>query len=702
MKTCISFLLSFFALLPGLEALAQHAGHHHHHVELKGPVKRRENQPKEKEFYKMVNIGLPTDLSLEGGGICRIPNGKIAVSTRRGEIWIVENPYSLDYDNRPSFRRFARGLHEILGLQFRDGSFYAAQRGELTRITDTDGDGEADLYECVSPLPTVGHYHEYSYGPVFDREGNMIVSLNVAFGDADWYNAKSYAPWRGWVIKVRPDGTIEPWAAGVRSPCGIGTGPEGKVFYTENQGDWVGSGYFTVLEKGDFMANPASLNWADSSLSPVVVRKDLIRDFEKPMFEVKKEIPSLRLPSVWLPHGVLGVSTSDFLADTMAGKFGPFGGQYLIGDQGQSKISRVFLEKVNGVYQGCAFGFREGFASGVLRQCWGEDASMFIAQTNRGWASTGAAPFALQRLIWSGKTPFEMKTMEARPDGFEISFTQPVDSFSAVSPETWGISSFTYLYHQKYGSPVVREGRCPLKAIRISDDHLRVRLVMDSLRQYFIHEIKASGLLSSEGYELLHPTGYYTLNEIPQGPAAQLTEKGWIRVKANPKLKKQEPKNAEPIPQVKKSVAGINSFQVPAGRKHMNQMPAAWAGSPFKTIQLGTTPGMRFDKTELEAKPGQRIRLVFNNYDDMQHNFVLGKPGSADKIGEAAARLGINGNKMSYVPENGLVLFHSKILEPGTSESIWLEVPPFEGNYDFVCTMPGHYMLMRGQLKVRK
>jgi len=418
------------------------------------------------------------------------------------------------------------------------------------------------------------------------------------------------------------------------------------------------------------------------------------------MFEVKKEIPSLRLPSVWLPHGVLGVSTSDFVLDSLSGRFGPFGGQYLIGDQGQSKISRVFLEKVNGVYQGCAFGFREGFASGVLRQCWGNDGSMFVAQTNRGWASTGTAPFALQRLIWSGKTPFEMKTVEARPDGFEISFTQPVDSFSAVNPESWGMSSFTYLYHQKYGSPVVREGKCPIRAIRVSPDRMRVRLLADSLRQYFIHEIKAPSLISEDGYELLHASGYYTLNEIPTEGKASPGEAGWVRIKAKAPVKRDAAKAKTAA--ITKPAGGLSGFRIAAAEKNRNQMPASWAGVPYKTIQLGTTPGMRYDKIELEAKPGQRIRLIFNNYDDMQHNLVLGKPGSADKIGEAASRLGIHGNKMSYVPASDLVLFHSEIVEPGHSESIWFEVPPFEGNYDFVCTMPGHYMLMRGQMKVRK
>jgi glucose/arabinose dehydrogenase/azurin len=694
----------------GSSALSQH-NHHHHNVgsvpvksQTKGVVKR-ETQPKEADFYTLLNLGLPNDALLEGGGICTLPNGRLAVSTRRGEIWVVSSPYGKDQENKPSYQRFARGLHEILGLKYRDGHFYVAQRGELTRITDTDGDGIADQYTCVARLPTVGHYHEYSFGPVFDAEGNMVVSLNVAFGDVDWYNAKSYAPWRGWVIKISPEGKIIPWAAGVRSPCGIGIGPEGKVFYTENQGDWVGSGYITVLEKGDFMANPAGLNWASMPESPVVARKEQIRDFKMPMFEVKKEIPSLRLPSVWLPHGVLGVSTSDFIPDTTGGRFGPFDGQYFVGDQGQSKVVRVAFEKVKGEFQGCAFGFREGFASGVLRQCWGTDGSMFVAQTNRGWASTGASPFALQRLIWNGRTPFEMKTISARPDGFEIRFTLPVDSITASDPASYSVSRFTYLYHQTYGSPVVREGNCPVKGLLLSPDRMSVRLKVDSMERYFIHEIGATGVLSDQGYEVLHPTGYYTLNAFPDGPALDPATPGY-KAKSPlpafvPKKETMEPKKTraavKPMP-----ASGIGSLVVPKEKRMVTRLPADWTRGPDKTISLGTTPGMKYDQSVIEVRPGQKIRLIFNNYDDMQHNLVLVKPGCTDKVGEAAAKLGMKGNQKNYIPDTDMVLFHSAIVQPTNNTTLYFEVPPFEGDYGFVCTMPGHYMLMRGVLKVRK
>ena len=98
-----------------------------------------------------------------------------------------------------------------------------------------------------------------------------------------------------------------------------------------------------------------------------------------------------------MPHGVLGISNSE-IVKIPKGVFGPFEEQLLVGDQGQSKISRVFMEKVKGELQGCAWDFRSGFQSGVLRMSWANDGSLFVGETNRGWGSAGEANEGMQRL----------------------------------------------------------------------------------------------------------------------------------------------------------------------------------------------------------------------------------------------------------------------------------------------------------------
>ena len=80
---------------------------------------------------------------------------------------------------------------------------------------------------------------------------------------------------------------------------------------------------------------------------------------------------------------------------------------------------------VNVRYQGACFLFREGFASGLFRLRWGIDGSMFGGMTSRGWSCTDPDPHALQRLVWTGKTLFEIKNITAKPDGRELKFTLP-------------------------------------------------------------------------------------------------------------------------------------------------------------------------------------------------------------------------------------------------------------------------------------
>lgn len=492
----------------------------------------------ENDYYRIITLPVPENMLLEVGGITTLPNGDIALATRRGDIWVVSNP-SLAGTAQPYYKKFASGLHEILGLAYRNGAFYCAQRGELTKLIDKNGDGKADVYETIATLPISGHYHEYSYGPKFLPDGSMIVTGNVAFGDEEWWRGESRVPWRGWAVRITEDGKIEPYATGMRSPCGIGM-IDGEFWYGDNQGDWMGSGFIAQVNKGDFMGHPAGLRWTGEPNSPLKLTaeqlyakvnprrdKDANGYYIKPenienergtyLFELKKDIPELKTPAVWLPHGVLGISTSEILKDETNGAFGPFAGQLLVGDQGKSNISRVFIEKVNGEYQGASFMFREGFQSGILRMTWGQDGSLYLGETNRGWGSAGTTTAGLERLVWTGKMPFEMKAVRATPDGFEIEFTKPINKTTAADFKNYQIRSFIYKYHSVYGSPTVGEKFLNVKGLKLSADGLKVRLLVEGLRDHFIHEIKADGVKDRDGKGLLHSTAFYTLNNIPAG-----------------------------------------------------------------------------------------------------------------------------------------------------------------------------------------
>ncbi|GAA4441218.1 hypothetical protein GCM10023188_39490 [Pontibacter saemangeumensis] len=501
-----------------------------------------QESPMEEDYFRIRGVSSPEGALLEVGGLTVLPSGDLGVSTRRGDVFIVENPTS----ERPYFRKFASGLHEILGLAYKDGALYAAQRGELTKLVDTDMDGKADQYKTVYAWPLSGHYHEYSFGPKIAPDGSFFVTGNVAFGNEEWWRGESRVPWRGWTMKISEDGKMQPWATGMRSPAGPNF-IDGEFFYTDNQGEWMGSGGLWHVPQGAFTGHPAGLRWTSMPNSPVKLTieqmyakidprqvKDENGRYIKPenvvdedyvaMYEMKKEFPELRTPAVWLPHGILGISNSEPIKIPEE-NFGPFGGQVLVGDQGMSLISRVFLEKVNGEYQGASFLFRTGFQSGVLRLAWAKDGSLFVGETNRGWGSAGEANYGLQRLVWNNKVPFEMRAVRAMPDGFEIEFTKPVDRKSAEDIASYSVSSFIYKYHPVYGSPPVDTEENPIKGVKVSEDGMKARIVVDNLRRYYIHNITLGGVRERENsHSLVHPTAYYTLNNIPEGKKLSMSE----------------------------------------------------------------------------------------------------------------------------------------------------------------------------------
>jgi azurin/glucose/arabinose dehydrogenase len=629
----------------------------------------------ENRMWQRTPLPVPEGIILEVSGILPVAGQRLLVTTRRGEVWWIDGAY--DAEPKPRYTLFAQGLHEPLGIiAAPSGGYYVAQRQELTRLVDTNSDGRADVFQTVAKLPISGSYHEYAFGPVLAPNGNLRVTLNVAFGGS----TQAPVPWRGWMVEITPDGQLTPIASGLRSPAGFAVSSQGEWFSTDNQGEWVGSGKITHIESGDFLGHPAGLAWSKLPGSTVKVRPEKISDFEQPMHVVAQNLPGLKPPAVWLPHTILGISNSGMIEDLSGGKFGPFAGQFYVGDQGQSKLIRVSLEKVAGVWQGAAYSFREGFDSGILRMAIGENATMFVGESARGWGSVGPKQYGIERVTWTGQTPFEIKEIKAQPDGFLLTFTQPVDRATAENLASYSLAGFTYNYHTAYGAAPVNRMVCPIQKIVVAPDGLSVRLAAQCLREGYIHEVKVSGVRAATGGSaVLHPVAYYTLNRLPAGD----------------RIIPLVPNAAELC------VAALPAAASAHSAKHPVKPPTDWPNSEGdQAFLLGTQPGLKFDQTLLTTKAGTRIRLIFRNTDDMLHNFVLCAPGKGQDVGNAALALGVEGTAKNYVPDSADVLFHTAITQPETSDTIYFIAPTTPGDYDFICSFPGHSAIMKGILRV--
>ena len=176
-------------------------------------------QPTEADYYPITDIPLPEGETIEVSGIDILPGNKVAIASRRGDIWVADDAFSANAEKAPDWTLFARGLHEVIGIAWKDDWLYLTQRPEVSRIKDSDGDGRADIFETVGDGWGInGDYHEYAFGTRHDKEGNIWVVLCLTgSGGAD-----DKSPFRGWCMRVTPDGQTVPTAYGIRSPGGIG------------------------------------------------------------------------------------------------------------------------------------------------------------------------------------------------------------------------------------------------------------------------------------------------------------------------------------------------------------------------------------------------------------------------------------------------------------------------------------------------
>jgi hypothetical protein len=462
-------------------------------------------EERERKYYPIVSIPLPKDTVIEAGAFAILPDQRVAVGTRRGEIFLIDG---VDAPKpNPSFHRFASGLDEIFGLTWKDNAFRVTQSCELTRVSDASRDGVADRFETISDAWGYANYHEYAFGSKLDADGNQFVALGLS---ASYY---SHALNRGFIMKVDPDGKTTSFASGLRSPGGIGFDEHDSLFYIESQGPWNCSCSLKAVSPNSFHGHPASYNWYQyspemgpvpempNSGSRVIAEKD----------RVKQLVPY----AVIFPYIRMGRSITAFNVDRTGGKFGPFENQLFLGDYTQSIVMRATTEQVNGVWQGACYPFREGLSTGILNVEFTPGGNLLCGGTNRGWPVRGIKPFALERLEWSGKMPFEIKRITIKPDGFNVTFTKPVESTTGSSPSSYSVSAFTHPYHAGYGGPEIEQQKPAVTSVTLAEDGLSAKLTLEKLNRGFVYELDLVALSSNDGEELLHRNAFYTVNEVP-------------------------------------------------------------------------------------------------------------------------------------------------------------------------------------------
>ena len=424
-------------------------------------------------------------------------NGTAVVASRTAGIWKIK-------DNNWHF--YAEGFHDPLGVHIEDDKgeqIVVAHKPELTRVIDKNSDGSADLFETINDdWRLAGDYCEYVHGPVIDDQGNYYFNLNLANagGKAGGVAMGTFGGYDGWMMRVTPNGELQPWASGLRSPAGIGRGPDNLLLYTDNQGSFVGTSKMHVVQQGDYYGYPASLYDHPDFLGNKAINWQ----------EVNKNAV---LPAIHFPHNLAANSPGNPTYDMTAGKFGPFANQILVGDQTLSNISRVDLQQVNGQWQGVVIPFISGLSSGAMRLSFAPDNSLWVGQTGRGWAAKGGEYEALQKITWDGKTtPFEIHTVKLVKEGFVISFTQDIQD-KEFDTNSVAVESWKYANTPAYGSPrYFLTEHAPVSVTKHNSNSLVVKL--QDLTEDRVVQLKLANVVALNGDQPSNNVAYYTLNTL--------------------------------------------------------------------------------------------------------------------------------------------------------------------------------------------
>ena len=466
-------------------------------------------------MWDLVTLDVKSDDGFEPkiAGMAYLGGGKLAVTTfdpknsgtplnnTDGKLWVLH-----DVDGDPAAvtaTLAAEGMISPLGILAHDGSLYVAQRDEITRFDDADGD---DVYEQRRTFASgwdSDDYHHFTFGPVF-YDGAIYAALSAAVGTppgailrGPTFGYGANPPHRGSLMRIDPaTGAIEYVAGGLRTPNGLFV-HDGSLFVCENQGFWQPSNGINHLRPGHFYGhfngNARTTKFPDGAAPS---------DFA--------DRPPTPL-AVSLPEDEIANSPTD----AVVLRDGPFAGQLLVSDVKLGGLRRIALEKVNGEYQGVAFRHSQGFNAGLNRLALGEGGVIYCGgigeRLSWSWRGTTAG---LQRLEPAGGDAFEFQTITATAHGLRVRLTHPASADELQARDAHEISQWRYQPTSAYGGVKLDLERLAVADARAAEDGLSVDLTLPGVKAGRVIHLRTR-VRDADGRTMWSPEAWYTMNQLP-------------------------------------------------------------------------------------------------------------------------------------------------------------------------------------------
>lgn len=380
------------------------------------------------------------------------------------------------------------GLEDVMGLAAVNDTLYVSGGNVIVRLNRNGNAGPVVSVDTLFILP--GTPAEGSTDSLKPRHGSQEYLNGLLYKDGKFYVSPSSLdpigsiqgspqvnPYRGTYLEVTPGngtsnkrGSFRIVANGIRAASGLGVGPEGRHCVPDNQGDWLPANKLICIQEGKFYGAKKPGGLAESYYAP---------------WESLTETP----PTVWaIQNEIANSPTAPILVP-----YGPYEGQILMGDVRWGGIQRYFLEKnAQGDWQGAAFVFTGGLEAGVFRLAFGPDSMLYVGMLggrndNDGYpksmTSQTRVDYGLQKLRWNGTAnAFEMRAVRARPAGFEIEFSKPVDTTVAKLAASYTVQSYHMTPTSAYGGgSKLSSSTLTPSSILVSPDRRKVYLALGEI-----------------------------------------------------------------------------------------------------------------------------------------------------------------------------------------------------------------------------
>jgi len=570
-----------------------------------------------------------------------LPDGTAFACTMQGDVWRITG---LDAGlQQVTWKRFASGLNQPLGLKVVGGRVHVLGRDQLTRLHDLNDDGEADFHECVS--------HAYVTSPA----GHDFICGLESDGRGNFYTASGNQG----LLRVSDNGVdVEVLASGFRNPDGLGLLADGALTVPCSEGEWTPATQICLVRP-----TPRGSEFPAPHFGYPGPRRG-----ERPTF-----------PLVYLPRGLDNSAGGQVAVDS--DRWGPVQGVAVHLSFGTASQFLLLRDEVRGQPQGAIVPLPGEFSSGAHRGRFAPHDGQLYVTGMAGWGAYNSQVGCFERVRYTGQPVCLPRGFHVHQNGVLVEYTQP------VQPEVAGEATrqFAQAWNYRYGAGYGSEEFSPSHRGTIGHDHWPITqaVVLPGARRVF--------------YEIpdLQPVGQLHLAlQVDAGPAVELF--ATVHALAEPFT---DWKGYSPVDKVIAAHPLLVDLANQAQAK-----PNPWKGPvpESREVVLEAGKNLAYVQRTLRAQAGERLKLVFRNPDVVPHNVVVLKPGALERVGQLANRLIAAPDAVvrQYVPESSDVLYYSDIVPPGGEFAIFVTAPAEPGEYPYLCSFPGHWMVMNGVLQV--